>query len=145
MIIPDINLVVYTQNDRVPQYPSARNWWLDLLNGDEEIGLPWIVVSGFVRIITNPRITSSSPLEPLDAMDRVAEWLSRPNVRLIEPESGHFDLFRRNLAALSVGGNNVPDAQLATFAMERGAELHTNDNGFGRFPGLLWRNPLQER
>ena len=143
MIIPDINMVVYAHNEIAPEYPSALSWWLDLLDGDEEIGLPWIVIAGFVRIMTNPR-AMSSPLTPLEAMDRVADWLSRPHVHLIEPRTNHFNVFRRNLAVLSSGGNNVPDAQLAAFAIERGAELHTNDNGFGRFPGLRWRNPLRD-
>jgi len=144
VIIPDINMVVYARNDLAPEHLSARRWWLGLFDGDEEIGLPWIVISGFVRIITNRRVMAP-PREPLDAIERVADWLVRPNVHLVEPGPDHFDIFRRNLAALSAGGNNVPDAQLATFAMERGAELHTNDNGFRRFPGLRWRNPLQDR
>ena len=143
MIIPDINMVVYAHNEIAPEYPSALSWWLDLLDGDEEIGLPWIVIAGFVRIMTNPRVMDT-PFTPLEAMDRVADWLSRPHVHLIEPLSDHFDVFRNNLAALNSGGNNVPDAQLAAFAIERGAMLHTNDNGFGRFPGLRWRNPLRD-
>ncbi len=86
----------------------------------------------------------SSPCEPLDAIDHVARWLARPHVSLIEPGPDHFEIFRRNLASVSSGGNNVPDAQLAAFAIERDAELHTNDDGFGRFPTLRWLNPLRE-
>ena len=37
-----------------------------------------------------------------------------------------------------------PDSpeHIAALAMEREAELHTNDGDFARFPGLRWRNPL---
>ena len=52
---------------------------------------------------------------------------------------------RRNLVAAGVGANLVTDAHIATLAMEYQAEVHSNDSDFGRFPGLRWRNPLQEQ
>ena len=39
------------------------------------------------------------------------------------------------------GRNLVPDAYLATFAIEANAELATCDAGFARFQGLRWFNP----
>lgn len=43
-----------------------------------------------------------------------------------------------------VRGNLVPDAYLAAMAIERGAVMCTADRGFGRFPGLRWRDPCNE-
>ena len=40
-----------------------------------------------------------------------------------------------------MGGNLTPDAHIVALAMEYGAEVHSNDADFGRFPGLRWRNP----
>jgi predicted nucleic acid-binding protein len=39
-------------------------------------------------------------------------------------------------------GNTIPDAYLAAGCIEEGATLVTADTGFGRFPGLRWRHPL---
>ena len=55
MIVPDLNLIVYAHNSRVPRHKPALRWWQDLLNGDERVGIPWVVATGFVRIVTSPR------------------------------------------------------------------------------------------
>jgi hypothetical protein len=33
---------------------------------------------------------------------------------------------------------------LAAIAVEMGAELVSDDRGFGRWPGLKWRHPLDD-
>jgi predicted nucleic acid-binding protein len=43
---------------------------------------------------------------------------------------------------LGTAGDLTTDAQLAALAMERQAELHSNDVDFARFCGLRWVNPL---
>lgn len=111
------------------------------MNGNERIGIPWAVVSGFVRMITN-RSAYANPATPSHAFDLVNEWFESPNVVTINPGSGHLDLFRRNLEAAGVGGNLVTDAHIAAIAMEYQAEVHSNDSDFVRFPGLRWHNPL---
>jgi hypothetical protein len=40
------------------------------------------------------------------------------------------------LAGTSAGCNLVTDAHLAALAIKHQAELHSNDNDFGRFTGL---------
>lgn len=51
-------------------------------------------------------------------------------------------VLRRGLAGLGVGGNLTTGAHLAAIAIEHQCEIHGNDTGFGRFPGLRWRDPL---
>ena len=53
MIVPDINLLVYAYSEEAPLHAAARHWWEGLVNGHERIGLPWIVVAGFVRLMTH--------------------------------------------------------------------------------------------
>ena len=53
MIVPDSNLLVYAYNDGAPQHNDARQWWEELISGNEVIGLPWVVTTGFVRLMTN--------------------------------------------------------------------------------------------
>ena len=141
MIVPDNNLLVYAYDSESPYHIPAVRWWEGLMNGDELVGLPWAVATGFIRIITNPRILNS-PIPPLQAVDHVRQWLEIPHVFPINPGPDHMGYFRQNIAAVGRGGNNVPDAHIAALAMERNAEVHTRDRGFQRFPGLRWRDPL---
>ena len=143
MIIPDLNLLIFAHNDGAPFHPLARRWWEDLVNGRDRVGISWIVATGFVRLMTHPNVLVN-PAAPGEAVDFVAEWFRSPQVVPINPGADHLTFLRRNLVAAGVGANLVTDAHIATLAMEYQAEVHSNDSDFGRFPGLRWRNPLQE-
>ena len=77
MIIPDINLLVYAYNDGAPFHDSARQWWEDLVNRGERIGIPWVVSTGFVRLMTHPKVLEH-PLSPEEAVGYVGEWFRFP-------------------------------------------------------------------
>lgn len=141
MIVPDTNLLLYAYREEVPFHEPARVWWEALVNGVERVGIPWMVVSGFIRIMTN-RNVYSSPITTTQAFDFVNEWFEFPNVVTINPGTQHLNLFRRNLETAGIGGNLVVDAHIAALAMEYQAEVHTNDRDFARFLGLRWRDPL---
>ena len=141
MIVPDINLLLYAYNDGAQQHESARLWWEGSVNGDESVGIPWIVLTGFVRLITNPRVLSS-PATPAEAIGYVQDWLQYPHIIPLNPGDEHLTLLRRILEAVGTGANLVTDAHIAALAMENQAEVHSNDSDFARFPGLRWRNPL---
>ena len=141
MIVPDTNLLVYAYNDGAPHHEAARRWWEDLINGAERVGLPWMVSTGFVRLMTHPRVLRS-PVSPVDAIAHVRDWFRYAHVSPINPGSEHLTHVQRNLEAAGVGANLVTDAHIAALAMEYQAEVHSNDSDFSRFPGLRWRNPL---
>ena len=141
MIVPDINLLVYAFNDGAPHHGAARLWWEGLLNGAERVGVPWVVSTGFVRLMTHPRALTS-PTSPTDAIAYVREWFRYPHVTPINPGAEHLQHLQRSLDAAGVGAGLVTDAHIAALAMEYQAELHSNDSDFSRFPGLRWRNPL---
>lgn len=141
MIVPDLNLLVYAHNDGAPFHEAARRWWEESVNGSERVGVPWAVSTGFVRLMTHPRVLVH-PATPETAAGYVEEWFRLPNVIPLNPGRDHLALFRRCLAAAGVGANLVTDAHLAALAMEYQAEVHSNDTDFSRFPGLRWRNPL---
>jgi uncharacterized protein len=142
MIIPDLNLLVYAYNDQVPQHQLAREWWEELLNGQTPVGLPWITISGFIRLMTHPRILVA-PLVVPSTLSHVRAWLAQPPVRIVQPGSRFEQLFLDYLARLGTAGNLTTDAQLAALAVEHQAELHSTDNDFARFVGLRWFNPLK--
>jgi toxin-antitoxin system PIN domain toxin len=141
VIIPDVNLVVYAYNSDAPQHAVARAWWEGLLNGTEPIAIPWVVVLGFVRLMTH-RSVLPHPMSPTVALAQIRAWFARPNVEHLEPGPQHVDLLDRLLSAVGTAGNLTTDAHLAALAIEHQCELHSNDNDFARFPGLRWRNPL---
>jgi toxin-antitoxin system PIN domain toxin len=106
------------------------------------VGLAWVVVLGFLRIITNPRVFENPAPVP-DAIRYVRSWLERPNVQLLNTGVRHLDVFFGHLEQLGAAGNLTTDAYLAALAQEYQAVLHTADLDFQRFPGLRWTNPIE--
>lgn len=141
MILPDVNLLIYAHNLRAPQHGKAERWWQDCLSGNEGIALAWVVIQGFVRISTHPKIFEN-PMTAADVLDRVEEWLSLPHVQIIHPPASHLVTWARLLRQLGIAGNLTTDSHLAALAIERGLILHTTDADFARFPGLKWTNPI---
>ncbi|MEI7911356.1 MAG: TA system VapC family ribonuclease toxin [Verrucomicrobiota bacterium] len=142
MMIPDVNLLVYAHNDQAPEYAKAKAWWEAALNGRVPVGLPWISMSGYIRLMTHPRVLAQ-PLDIHLAIGHVRSWLAQPPVRILHPGTHFESLFLGFLAQLGNGGNLTTDAQLAALAVEHQAELHSCDADFSRFPGLRWINPLK--
>ena len=142
MIIPDINLLVYAHNASATQHDPARNWWESTLNGTTPVGLPWIVISGYIRLMTHPRVLAR-PLPVTSAREHVESWLDQPCVLLIEPGKRFRHVFLDTLCELGTAGNLTTDAYLAALAIEHQAVLQSVDSDFSRFPGLRWNNPLR--
>jgi hypothetical protein len=141
LIVPDINLLIYAFVEAFPQHARARAWWLDLMNGEDEIGLAPVTAFGFIRLTTNRRVLEQ-PM-PLDrAVGHVRDWLDRPNVHVLVPGARHLDLALSLLAEVGTAGNLTTDVQLAAHAIENRAEVHSSDNDFDRFNRVNWTNPL---
>jgi hypothetical protein len=141
MIIPDVNLLVYAHNRAAAWHERSREWWEDLVNREQPIGLPWAVMLGYVRLVSHPSVLVS-PLPPLDALAHVRGWLDQPSVRIVEPGPRHLDALGELFRSTGVGGSLTSDTHLAALAIEHQAEVHSNDADFARFPGLRWRNPI---
>ncbi len=144
MIVPDLNLLIYAYNDGAPFHEDARNWWESLINGKERVGVPWVVLAGFVRLMTHPKVLAS-PIFPAQALGYVRNWFHYSHVTPINPGAEHLTYLQRNLEAAGVGARLVSDAHVAALAMEYQAEVHSFDTDFSRFPGLRWRNPIRTR
>lgn len=144
MIVPDVNVLIYAADDTSRHHDVAREWWERVLSSDTPVGLPWVVSSGFMRIVSNPRIVER-PWSALEALDVVDGWLERPNVLTIGPGRRHPAILRELLTALGRGAELIPDAHIAAIAIEHDAALWSSDRGFARFPGLIWNDPLAER
>ena len=142
MILLDINLLIYAYDESSPYHSSAKRWWEDQMNGSQMIGLSWVALLGFIRLLTNPRIYQD-PYSPSEVLEIVKAWLEQPHVRIVHPAEQHFVLLAELIKKVGTAGNLTTDAHLAALAIERGLILQTTDADFARFPGLKWRNPLQ--
>jgi len=141
MLIPDINLLVYAYNSSSPDHRVARTWWETALSGKGTVGLPWVVLLGFQRLMTSRRIMDD-PMTTSEAISHVRSWLDQPQVQVIHPGPRHLDLLESLASAARVSSELTTDLHLAALAIEHQAELHSNDSDFRRFPGLRWVNPL---
>lgn len=141
MRIPDVNLLVYAYNTDAPDHRAARAWWEASLSGTDTVGLPWVVLLGFQRLMTSRRIMEN-PMATAEAIAHVRSWLERPQAQTIHPGPRHLDLLESLSASARVTSELTTDLHLAALAIEHQAELHSNDSDFGRFPGLRWVNPL---
>ena len=142
MIVPDVNLLVYAYSRGSIHHEKARFWWEGLLNGQEPVGLPWVVIYGFIRLMTNPRVLES-PVGMGQALDIVGAWLRRPRVLPLSPGAGHLDLLVALLGSAGGGSNLTTDAAIAAVALEHKAVVHSNDVDFLRFDSLTVVNPLK--
>jgi toxin-antitoxin system PIN domain toxin len=144
LVIPDVNVLVYAHREDARDHPRFRDWLRTLVQGAEAFGLSDLVLSGFLRVVTHPRVFADPT--PLDIAVRFAEALrSAPNRVRLEPGERHWDIFTGLCREADVRGNLVPDAWLAALAIESGSEWITTDRDFARFPGLRWRHPLDGR
>ncbi len=141
MILVDSNLLIYAHSKRSPQHAAARTWLDDRLNRPGAVGLPWMSLLAFVRIVTNPRV-AENPESISDAWLQVREWLGRRNVWIPQPGEQHAEIIGKLLMNSGFKANLVPDAHLAALALEHGLTLCSADGDFARFPGLNWLNPL---
>ena len=142
MIAVDTNILVYAHREDSPWHAAALHAVTGLAEGRSAWAIPWPCVHEFIAIVTHPRIYR--PPTPLAiALDQVSAWLESPTlVRLAENES-YWDALRECLLAGRVAGPQVHDARIAALCLAHGVrELWTHDRDFGRFSGLVVRNPL---
>lgn len=141
MILTDINILVYAHRSDAPGHSAYREWLEDLINGDQAYGYSDLILSGFLRVVTHPRVFNPpSSLSSALAFTEVIR--DQPNAIPIAPGPRHWEIFKGLCEAVNAKGNLIPDAYLAALAIESGSEWITTDGDYGRFPGLNWRRPL---
>ena len=141
MKIVDPNVLLYTVNESAPQHETVFNWWNEALLGDESIGLPWVVLLGFLRLATSARVFPH-PISHGTALQKIDDWLSLSIVHVPTEKDNHWSVLSGLLRENGVAGNLTTDAHLAAMAMTRDALLVSCDNDFARFRGLRYLNPL---
>jgi hypothetical protein len=137
----DVNVLVNAHRPEARDHERYRAWLDDARSGHEPLGLCDPVLTGFVRVVTHPRVFRA-PTPVSVALEFVDALIASPASVRIVPGERHWQLFVELCRRADAAGNLVPDAYLAAMAIEQGADWVTADRGFGRFPGLRWRHPL---
>ena len=142
MVLPDVNVLVYAHREDAVHHAACREWVEGVINGNESYGLSELVLSGFVRVVTHPKVFTK-PSSLADALEFAEQLRGRPNCVPVAPGRRHWGIFRALCTEAGAKGNLVPDAFLAAMAIEAGCEWITTDRDFSRFEGLRWRHPVQ--
>lgn len=140
MILPDVNVLVAAYRDDAPEHISCRSWLEAVLNGDEAFGMSDLALSGFLRVVTHPRIFTL-PASSDEALGFTKVLRNQPHCVPVSPGLRHWDIFTRLCRDAETRGNLTPDAWFAALAIESGCEWITLDRDFARFKGLRWSRP----
>lgn len=143
MLLFDVNVLVYAHRADAPGHEAFLSWLEGIVNSDQAYGLSDLVLSGFLRIVTHPRVFNP-PSDILAALEFANQLRDQPNCVRVTPGQSHWTIFERLCHSAGVRGNLVPDAYLAALTMESGSEWITTDRDFSRFPGLKWRHPFTD-
>jgi toxin-antitoxin system PIN domain toxin len=139
VVIVDVNVLLYAVSERSRPHAQARSWLDDALGGAETVGLAWVALLGFIRVITSPALERPAALERVLA--QVEEWLAAPASMIAEPTPRHAAVLGGLLREVGTAGNLTTDAHLAALAIEHGADVVSYDRDFARFPGVRHRLP----
>jgi toxin-antitoxin system PIN domain toxin len=139
----DVNILISAHRPESPNHEAYRAWLDEARLGAEPLGLSSTVSSGFLRIVTHPKIFKEpTPLEV--AIDFVEALRSSVAVVDMAPRDRHWQIFLDLCREIGATGNHVPDAFLAAMCIEQGATWVSADRGFGGYPSLRWCHPLDQ-
>lgn len=56
MFLMDVNVLVYAHREDTPDHLAYREWLESIINGNATFGYSELVLSGFLRVVTHPRV-----------------------------------------------------------------------------------------
>jgi uncharacterized protein len=143
VILPDVNVLVYAYRREAEDHDSYAAWLTSLVGGHDELALADHCLTGFLRIVTNPRIFSD-PAPTGEALTFVDRLRRARRGRPVTATPATWEVFAGHSARdRGVRGNLVPDAYLAALAISHGCRLATADRGFARYSGLEFFDPAR--
>jgi toxin-antitoxin system PIN domain toxin len=141
MLLCDVNILVYAHREDSENHAKYLKWLSDLINSDESFAVSELVLSGFLRIVTHPKVFNP-PSSLNDAFEFINTIRELENCKVVTPGERHWAIFQKLCQNSNAKGNLIPDAYHAALAIESGCEWITADRGFGRYQDLRWRSPF---
>ncbi len=56
MLLCDVNILVYAHREDATNHAEYLKWLTDLIHSDEAFAVSELVLSGFLRIVTHPKV-----------------------------------------------------------------------------------------
>lgn len=142
MKLCDVNVLVYAHREESSEHEAFAAYLRDLAEGPSAFGLSEAVLSGFVRIVTNPRVFRQ-PTPTAIALEFCESLRLRPQAVVLRPGEQNWRIFQQLCLSVPAKGKLVADAWHAALAIENGCEWISTDADFARFSGLRWSHPLR--
>ena len=141
MFLMDVNVLVYAHREDTPDHLIYREWLESLINGNAAYAYSELVLSGFLRVVTHPKVFEM-PSALSSAILFANQIMDAPHAVCLAPGIMHWKIFLECMEQIDAKGNDIPDAYHAALAMEWNCVWVTTDKGFKRFKGLKVRHPL---
>lgn len=144
VILADVNVLVYAFDESSTNHEKYRSWLSESLRAGDGFALVDTVLSGFLRIVTHPKIFAK-PAPVAEALQFVEVLIDSPSGTWVQSNRATWKAFSSlSQEDSAIRGNLVPDAYLASLALANSARVATADRGFARYPGLRWFDPARE-
>ncbi len=98
MVLIDVNVLVYAHREDATNHQAYRDWLEGLVNSDQSFGMSDLVLSGFLRVVTLPRVFDP-PSSSSQALAFARELREQPNCLSIAPGPRHWGIFCRLCSA----------------------------------------------
>src|SRR5437868_14101782 len=116
MILAHVNILSYAFREDAAHHRLFRTWLDTEIARPERFGVADIVLNGFVRVATHPRIFQPpSPLE--EALEFCRSLREQPNAVRITPGRRHWEIFTALCTEANARGELAADAFLAALAI----------------------------
>ncbi|MHB1301483.1 MAG: TA system VapC family ribonuclease toxin [Burkholderiales bacterium] len=127
---PDVNILVAASRQDHPQHDQALDWLegaIAVNDGEPLVILP-MVASGFLRLVTHPKVFIV-PTPIGEALKFLRAVLDSPGVVMLSL-GNEWGEFERLCATHDLAGNAIPDAWIAACASSNRLHLVTFDKDF---------------
>ena len=141
MFLMDVNVLVYAHREDTLKHSEYREWLESVINDTVSYGYSELVLSGFLRVVTHPRIFEA-PSALSSAVRFASQVRESQNAVCLAPGPMHWKIFLGCIEQIDAKGSDIADAYHAALAIEWNCVWVTTDKGFKRFKGLKVRHPL---
>lgn len=136
----DVNVLVAASRSDHPNHAVAAQWLGSVMDAEassEKLFLLTAVVTGFLRVVTHPRVFVE-PTPIAHAWKYLDALLAQRGVQILEADAS-LNLFQEITTKQNLVGNAIPDAWIASKVRNHHMRLATFDRGFRKYlrPSML--------
>ena len=102
----DVNIILHAHRVDAPHHDRMKDFVESCLGGDDVIGYTPLALSGFLRVVTHPKIFN--PPTNIDiALEFCDSITATPGIVSVTPSDSHRTIFRHLIRASGASGNPV--------------------------------------